>query len=66
MTKLLLTSNGFYTEEIKKHFLTLIDKEIRQLKVAIITTASLQKENNRYAKKAKEDFKGMGFQILIS
>lgn len=53
MTKLLLTSNGFYTEDIKKNFLTLIDKEFSQLNVAIITTASLQKENNRYAQKAK-------------
>jgi dipeptidase E len=64
MTKLLLTSNGFYTGDIKNQFLKLIDGEISQLKAAIITTASPQKENNRFALKAKEDFKGMGFQHI--
>lgn len=64
MTKLLLTSNGFYTDAIKNQFLELIDGEISQLKDAIITTASPQKENNKYAQKAKEDFKDMGFQYI--
>ncbi|MDF2857948.1 MAG: peptidase [Neobacillus sp.] len=64
MTKLLLTSKGFFTEAIKNQFLKLIDGEISQLKATIITTASPQKENNRYAKKAKEDLKGMGFQNI--
>lgn len=54
MSKLLLTSNGFFTEQIKKQFLQLIDKEISNLKVSIITTASLLKENNQYARKAKK------------
>lgn len=64
MTKLLLTSSGFYTEDIKNQFLSLIDREISQLNVTIITTASPKKENNKYAQKSKEDFKEMGFQKI--
>lgn len=64
MTKLLLTSNGFYTESIKKQFIKLINGEINNLKATIITTASPQKENNKYAQKAKEDFLLMGFQNI--
>lgn len=59
--KLLLTSNGFYTDEIKEAFLQLIDGELNNLDVAIITTASPQKEKNRFAQKAKADFEEMGF-----
>ena len=59
--KLLLTSNGFYTDEIKEAFLQLIDGELSNLDVAIITTASPQKEKNRFAQKAKADFEEMGF-----
>ena len=64
MTKILLTSNGFYTEDIKNQFLKLIDREISQLNVTIITTASPKKENNKFAQKAKEDFQEMGFQKI--
>ena len=64
MTKILLTSNGFYTEDIKNQFLKLIDREISQLNVTIITTASQKKENNKFAQKAIEDFKEMGFQKI--
>lgn len=64
MLKLLLTSNGFYTDAIKKQFLKLIDGEVNEMKVAIITTASPHKEKNRYAQKAKEDFREMGFQNI--
>jgi len=64
MLRLLLTSNGFYTDTIEKQFLKLIDGEISELKVAIITTASPQKENNRFAQKAKEDFRELGFQYI--
>jgi len=35
-----------------------------EMKVCIITTASPHKENNKYAQKAKEDFKKMGFQNI--
>ncbi|WP_419874899.1 Type 1 glutamine amidotransferase-like domain-containing protein [Candidatus Pristimantibacillus sp. PTI5] len=64
MAKILLTSNGFYTKAIKNQFLKFIHGEKSQMKATIITTASPQKENNRYAQKAKEDFKGMGFQNI--
>lgn len=61
---MLLTSNGFYNDAIKKRFLELIKGERDELDVAIITTASPQKEQNRFAQKAKEDFKDMGFQKI--
>lgn len=64
MLKLLLISNGFYNDSIKKRFLNLINGEVYEMKVAIITTASPHKENNKYAQKAKEDFKKMGFQNI--
>ncbi|WP_054958540.1 Type 1 glutamine amidotransferase-like domain-containing protein [Paenibacillus dakarensis] len=64
MARLLLTSCGFYTEAIKNQFLNFIDRDINQLKVSIITTASPMKENNRYAQQAMMDFKGMGFQEI--
>ncbi|MBT2764036.1 Type 1 glutamine amidotransferase-like domain-containing protein [Paenibacillus sp. ISL-20] len=64
MSSLLLTSCGFYTEDIKNQFLDFIDRDISQLKVSIITTASLMKENNRYAQRAMQDFKDMGFQHI--
>ncbi|MEH6892531.1 Type 1 glutamine amidotransferase-like domain-containing protein [Bacillus sp. JJ864] len=64
MSRLLLTSNGFFTEQIKKQFLQLIDGELSDLKVSIITTASPLKENNQYARKAKEDFIQMGFHTI--
>nr|WP_154983836.1 Type 1 glutamine amidotransferase-like domain-containing protein [Paenibacillus xylanexedens] len=64
MSSVLLTSCGFNTEDIKNQFLDFIDRDISQLKVAIITTASPMKENNRYAQKAMQDFKDMGFQQI--
>lgn len=64
MSKLLLTSSGFYTGAIKNQFLKLLDGDISRMKAAIITTASIQKANNKYAQKAKEDFKVMGFQNI--
>ncbi|WP_213421210.1 Type 1 glutamine amidotransferase-like domain-containing protein [Bhargavaea massiliensis] len=60
--KLLLTSNGFYTDEIKRRFLDLLDADPHSLEAAIITTASPQKEQNRFAKKAASDFEKMGFR----
>lgn len=60
--KLLLTSNGFYTEKIKEQFLKLLDGVPKAMNVAIITTASPKKEKNPFAQKAKRDFKEMGFE----
>ncbi|EAF8634985.1 peptidase E [Listeria monocytogenes] len=64
MVKLLLTSNGFYNSAIKEEFLKLIKGKPNELHVSIVTTASPQKDNNRFAQKAKEDFKDMGFQNI--
>ena len=64
LLKLLLTSNGFLNEAIKTQFLKLVDGKVHEMKIAIITTASPQKENNKYAQKAKEDFMEMGFQKI--
>lgn len=64
MSSVLLTSCGFNTEDIKNQFLDYIDRDISQLKVAIITSGSPMKENNRYAQKAMQDFKDMGFQHI--
>jgi len=62
--KLLLTSNGFFNDAIKNQFLKLVDGKVHEMKIAIITTASPQKENNKYAQKAKEDFMEMGIQNI--
>lgn len=60
MANIFLTSNGFYTEIIKNEFLTVLNKQLPNPKAVIITTASSQKEKNRYAVKAKNDLLGMG------
>ncbi|MCK1985715.1 MULTISPECIES: Type 1 glutamine amidotransferase-like domain-containing protein [Peribacillus] len=62
MTKILLTSNGFFTDLIKQQFLQLIDGDLSNLKATIITTASHKKQKNRFAMKAKEDLLGYGFK----
>lgn len=62
--KLLLTSNGFYTNEIREQFLQFINGDIKTLNVAIITTASPLKEKNQFAQKARNDFKEMGFRNI--
>jgi dipeptidase E len=62
MTKILLTSNGFFTDLIKQQFLQLIDGDLSNLKATIITTASHKKQNNRFAMKAKEELLGYGFK----
>ncbi|KOR84362.1 Type 1 glutamine amidotransferase-like domain-containing protein [Peribacillus frigoritolerans] len=62
MNKILLTSNGFFTDLIKQQFLQLIDGDLSNIKATIITTASHKKQNNRFAMKAKEDLLGFGFK----
>ncbi|MEC0301305.1 Type 1 glutamine amidotransferase-like domain-containing protein [Peribacillus frigoritolerans] len=62
MGKILLTSNGFFTDLIKQQFLQLIDGDLSNLKATIITTASHKKQNNRFAMKAKDDLLGFGFK----
>ena len=64
ISKYLLTSNGFNTEAIKTVFLENMDKAPSESRVSIITTASPLKEENKYAQKAKEDLKDMGFKFV--
>lgn len=62
MAKVFLTSNGFFTELMKKDFLSVIRERLSNPKAVIITTASPHKEANKYAVKAKNDFVKMGIK----
>lgn len=62
MAKVLLTSNGFYTDTIKSEFLDLLEAEPCLLKAVIVTSATLQKEHNSFAVKAHQDLWDMGFR----
>ncbi len=63
MKRLLLTSHGFSDEPVRKAFLKLLDKPVKNLTAAIITTASVDhKENNKYAVSTKEYFEKLGFK----
>ncbi|WP_088011558.1 Type 1 glutamine amidotransferase-like domain-containing protein [Gottfriedia acidiceleris] len=64
MVNLLLTSNGFFTDEIKEQFLQLTKGNISNMSAGVITTASQQKENNKFAIKAKQDFDHMGIKSV--
>jgi dipeptidase E len=64
MGTLLLTSCGFYTNSIRNKFKELLNDYPSNLSVGIITTASEQKSNNRFAIQAKEEFLTMGFNIV--
>ncbi|MFD9625648.1 hypothetical protein [Peribacillus muralis] len=56
MSNILLTSNGFFTDRIKEHFLQIIDGPVTNAKATIITTGSQKKQNNTFAIDAKENF----------
>ncbi|ANU10956.1 peptidase E [Planococcus antarcticus DSM 14505] len=60
MCRILLTSNGFGTEQIKQKFLMLLPKPASAIKAVIITTASPEKEASKSAVKAKQDLIEMG------
>lgn len=64
MPKIMLTSNGLFTDDIAANFLSLVENDPRQMKACILTTASLQKEQNIYAKKAKADLVNIGFATV--
>jgi dipeptidase E len=61
LSEIILTSNGFSSEVIKQKFLELIDA-VRVDNRA--TIASPQKENNKYAKKSKDDLINLGIQKI--
>lgn len=62
MGNVFLTSNGFCTDSIKKVFLKHVKEQLSNPKAVIITTASLYKESNKYAVKAKNDLIEMGIE----
>lgn len=64
MSVVILTSNGFSSEDIKCKFLELINATKINYRATIITTASPQKQNNKYAIKAKEDLIKLGIKEL--
>jgi dipeptidase E len=49
---------------LKKTLLKMIDGEVSRLEATILTTASKQKENNRFAIKAKNDLIQMGLKTV--
>lgn len=61
MAKIFLTSNGLSTEIIKHEFITAL-KQLTNPKAVIITTASPQKEKNKYASKTKNDLLQIGLK----
>ncbi|TWT07892.1 peptidase E [Planococcus sp. CPCC 101016] len=60
MNKILLTSNGFSTERIKKEFLMVLQNPATMSRAVIITTASMEKEFSKNVIKTKKDFENMG------
>lgn len=64
MSQIMLTSNGLSTDDIAANFLTLFENDPGQMKACILTTASLQKEQNFYARKAQVDLVNLGFATV--
>jgi len=64
LSVVILTSKGFNSEKIKRKFLEMIDATKLDYRATIITTASPQKQNNKYAKKAKEDLTKLGIKKI--
>ena len=62
MGKILLTSCGIYTFSIREMLKEQLNDHPSNLNVGIITTASQQKSNSRFAIQAKEEFQTMGFK----
>jgi len=62
MSKILLTSTGLSNEKVRKKFIEIIG-ESRGV-VAIITTASEEKENNKYCQLALKQLKEIGFNTI--
>ncbi|KGX88334.1 Type 1 glutamine amidotransferase-like domain-containing protein [Pontibacillus marinus] len=60
---ILLTSNGFFTDEIKECFMKVIAHK-QDTATVIITTASKEKEQNKYARKAESDLLEMGVSVV--
>jgi len=62
MNKILLTSTGLSNEKVRNKFIEIIGE--RRGVMAIITTASEEKENNKYARLALKQLKEIGFNVV--
>jgi len=60
MTKLLLTSTGLANQNIKNHFLQIIDKPISQVKIIFVPTASRSEEELKYVNDSKKELLDLG------
>lgn len=60
MTKLLLTSTGLANQNIKNHFLQIIDKPISQVKIIFVPTASRSEEELKYVDESKKELLDLG------
>lgn len=65
MKNIILTSTGFENLEIMKEVQDFLRNDVADKKVAIITTASIEKEENEFAVLARSQFFEMGFESVI-
>lgn len=65
MKNIILTSTGFENPEIMKKVQDFWRNDVADKKVAIITTASIEKEKNEFAVLARAQFFEMGFESVI-
>jgi len=65
MNNIILTSSGFSNPEIMKKVEEYFDEKLSDKKVAIITTASEDKEKNEFAILAYSQFREMGLENVI-
>lgn len=55
MTKLILTSTGFASQNISNRFLSLINKPVSKIKVIFVPTAARSEEELKYINEAKKE-----------
>lgn len=60
---LLLTSNGFDGENIRKEIVKILPKPASKIKLAHIITASKPEKNTNYVKRDKQQMARLGFQV---
>lgn len=65
MKNIILTSTGFENPEIMKKVQEFFGDNIRKKRVAIITTASIDKEKNEFAALAYSQFFDMGLESVV-
>jgi len=62
MSKIFLTSSGLSNKKVMERFVKVVGGNLGE--VAIITTASEEKENNKYCKLAFKQLKEIGFDVV--